>query len=104
MEGVEDVPLHREIEFVCNGSDNSRDREGAVTVGTEFDRGVLMETEVFTLKPDLITNGVLIRGDVSGPFLMGNKEGRGKVRAELGKFKESIGDSGGRQGRSGEGE
>jgi len=34
-----------------------------------------METEILTLKPDLITNSILIRGDVSGPFLMGDKEG-----------------------------
>ena len=44
-------------------------------VGTGFGGGVLVETEVLTLKPDLIANSILIRGDVSGPFLMGNKEG-----------------------------
>jgi len=64
--------------------------------GAEFDRGVLMEMEVFAIKPDLITNSVSIRGDVSGPFLMGDKEGQGKVRAELGKFKEMVRNSGGR--------
>ena len=75
MEGMEDVPLCREIKFAHNGSNDSRDREWAVAVGTELDRGVLMEMEVFALKPDLIANGVLIRGDISGPFLMGDKEG-----------------------------
>ena len=75
MEGMEDAPLHREIQFVCNGSNNGGDREGAIATGTEFDRRVLMETEVFTLEPDLIANGILMRSDVSGPFLMGDKEG-----------------------------
>jgi len=72
---MEDAPLCREIKFVCNRSNNGRNREGAIMVGMEFDRGVLMEMEVLTLKPDLIANGVLVRGDVRGPFLMGDKEG-----------------------------
>src|SRR5882762_8231579 len=101
---MEDVPLCRENKFVCNRGNNGRDREEAVVMGMEFDRRVLMETEVFALEPDLITNGVLIRSDVSGPFLMGDKEGRGQVRVELGKFKEMVGDSGGRGGWSGKGE
>ena len=66
--------------------------------GAEFDRGVLMETEVFDFEPDLIANGILIMGDVSGPFLMGDKEGRGKVRVEM------VGNSGSRGGWSGKGE
>jgi len=96
MEGMEDAPLRREIKFVCNGSNDGRDREWAVVAGMELDRGVLMEMEVFALKPDLIANGVLIRGDVSGPFLMCDKEGRGKVGVELGKFEKMIGDGRGR--------
>ena len=56
-------------------------------VRMEFDRRILMEMEVFTLKPDLITNGILIWGDVSGPSLMGNKEGRGEIGAELGQWR-----------------
>jgi len=63
-----------------------------------------MEAEVFALEPDLIANGILTRGDVRGPFLMCDKKGRGKVGAELGKFKKTIGDSRGGRGRSGEGE
>ena len=93
---MEDAPLDRKIKFEGNRGNNSRDREGAIAVGMEFNGRVLMEVEVFALKPDLIANGVLIRGDVSGPFLMGNKEGRGEVGVELGKFKETIGDGRGR--------
>jgi len=104
MEGMEDAPLGRKIKFEGNRGNNGRDREGAIAAGMELDGRVLMEAEVFALKPDLIANGVLIRGDVSGPFLMCNKEGRGKVRAELGKFEKTIGDGRGRRGRSGEGE
>src|SRR5882762_6810834 len=104
MEGVEDVPLCRKIKFVGNRGNNGRDREGAVTVGMEFDGRVLMEVEVFALEPDLIANSILIRGDVSGPFLMCDKKGRGEVGAELGKFEKTIGDGQGGQGRSGEGE
>src|SRR5882762_3068009 len=100
---MEDAPLCREIKFAHNGSNDSRDREWAVAVGTELDRGVLMEMEVFALEPGLIANGILIRGDISGPFLMGDKEGQGEVRAELGKFEEMIGDSRGGRGRGGEG-
>src|SRR5882762_6895278 len=102
MEGMEDAPLGRKIKFEGNRGNNGRDREGAIVAGTKFNGRVLMEAEVFALKPDLTTNGVLIRGDVSGPFLMGDKEGRGKVGAELGKFEEMIGDGRGRRGRSGE--
>jgi len=104
MEGMEDVPLRRKIKFVSNRGNNGRDREGAIAAGTKFNGRVLMEAEVFALKPDLIANSILIRGDVSGPFLMGDKEGRGEVGAELGKFEKMIGDGWGGQGRSGEGE
>ena len=93
---MKDAPLRRKIKFVGNRGNNGGDREGAIAVGTELDGRVLMEAEVFALKPDLIANGVLIRGDISGPFLVGDKEGRGKVRAELGEFEEMVGDSGGR--------
>jgi len=34
-----------------------------------------MEMEVFALEPDLIANSILIGGDISGPSLMGDKEG-----------------------------
>src|SRR5882762_4903453 len=104
MEGVKDAPLRRKIKFVGNRGNNGGDREGAIAAGTELDGRVLMEAEVFALKPDLIANGVLIRGDVSGPFLMCDKEGQGKVGVELGKFEKMIGDGRGRRGRSGEGE
>ena len=100
---MEDAPLHRKIKFEGNRGNNGRDREGAIAAGTKFNGRVLMEAEVFALKPDLIANGILTRGDVRGPFLMCDKKGRGKVGAELGKFKKMIGDGQGGRGRSGEG-
>ena len=64
-----------------------------------------MEAEVFALKPDLIANCVLMRSDISGPFLMSNKEGRSKVRAELREFEKASGNGrgGGRGGKKGDG-
>ena len=57
---MEDTPLGRKVEFICNRGDDSGDGKGAIMAGTEFDRRVLREVKVFSLKPDLIADSILI--------------------------------------------